>query len=332
MTDTITIIRGAAGQRLAKLIRADGSIEDYQAGYRFDLIPHPVADLAALHDLVRRLVHRSDCAVVWGVPIDPARCARVRRLAYVCRKKGDAPTLRDAAHSWVALDMDGVARPDGIAAADLHACGLAAVQRLPVEFHAAAAIVQATASHGIKPGSRVRLWYWLSRRTDGGELRRWLRGAVDDCTFRTVQPIYTAAPVFAAGVRDHLPTRIALLPGGPAVAVPSPAELAPPAPRPPAPMPAPNAPGAGRYASRALASAAVRVQAAPIGNRHATVLSEARGLARFITAGLLTERDVIGTLEAAGQQAGKPADEIASIIAWAMNKPSQAELPQGTHR
>lgn len=97
-------------------------------------------------------------------------------------------------------------------------------------------------------------------------------------------------------------------------------------------MPAPNAPGSGRYASRALAGAAVRVKTAPVGQRHATILSEARGLARFIAAGLLTERDVIGTLEAAGQQAGKAAGEIESIIAWAMDNPSRAELPDRARR
>jgi hypothetical protein len=256
----------------------------------------------------------------------------VRRLAYRCKKTGDAPTLQDAAHSWVALDLDEVERPDAIAADDLPGCALAAVQRLPVAFRATAGIVQATASHGIKPGSRVRLWYWLSRPTTAAELKRWLRGAVDDCTFRTVQPIYTSAPVFGPGVRDHLPVRVALLPGDDAVVVPSSAGLAPPSPRPAPPRPAPNTPGSGRYASRALAGAAVRVKTAPIGNRHATILSEARGLARFIAAGLLTERDVVGTLEAAGQQAGKPVDEIESIIAWAMDNPSRAELPEGIRR
>jgi hypothetical protein len=36
-------------------------------------------------------------------------------------------------------------------------------------FHGARCIAQATASHGIKPGCRVRLWYWLDRPTTGGE-------------------------------------------------------------------------------------------------------------------------------------------------------------------
>jgi hypothetical protein len=325
--DVITILRTGRTQRLAKLIQADGTIEDYRAGYRFDLIPHPVADLAALHNLVCRLVHRSDCAVVWGVPIDPARCERVRRLAFTCKKTGDAPTLRDVAHSWVALDLDGVDRPEGVPATDLTGCALAAVQRLPGAFRAAAVIVQATASHGIKPGSRVRLWYWLSRPTTAPELKQWLRGAVDDCTFRTVQPIYTAAPVFAPGAHDHLPERVALLPGQPIVAVPDPAELAPPAPRAAIPMPAVNDAGSGRYASRALASAATRVLAAPEGNRHPTIMSGARGLARFIVARLLTADVVKDTLISAGIDAGKPKEEIESIIIWALDNPSKAALP-----
>jgi hypothetical protein len=329
LTDCITIIRGGVGRRLAKLVRNDGTIEGYRAGYRFDLITHPVPDLGALHQLVEKLLHRPDRAVVWGVPIDPTRCEGVRRLAFQCKKTGDEPTLRDAAHKWVALDMDSVPLPEGIAAADLAACGHAAVRRLPAAFRAAAVIVQATASHGIKPGIRVRLWYWLSRPTTGAELKCWLRGHVDDCTFRATQPIYIAAPVFGAGVSDHLPERITLLSGRPFVTVPDPTKLAAPEPRATPPMPAAIIPGSGHYVSKALASAANRVRKAGIGNRHATIVNEARGLARFIKAGRLAASVVTETLIDAGRANDKPKDEIQAAIAWALDHPSTAMMPEG---
>jgi hypothetical protein len=333
MTDTITIIRARRGRRLAKLICADGVIEDYDSSFTYDLFPHPVADLDALHRLLHHLLHRPDCAAVRGVPIDPNRCINVRRLAFPCKKTGEAPTLRPEPHAWIALDLDGVDRPEGVRPADLIGCATAAVQRLPAAFHGVRCIVQASASHGIKPGCRLRLWYWLDRFSSDAELRRWLRGTpADPSVFRTVQPIYTAAPVFAPGVDDHLPQRITMMRGQALVPVPPAEALAPPPPRPVAPMPAAGSPGSGGYAAAALNNAAVRVQSAPVGQRHGRILREAVGLARFIAAGLLSTRDVTDTLRGAGANAGKPTDEIDSIVAWAIDHPSSASLPEGVAR
>jgi hypothetical protein len=333
MTDTITIIRARRGKRLAKLIRGDGTIADYDSSFTYDFYPRPVANLDDLHRLLLQLLHRQDCAVVRGVPIDPNRCTNVRRLAFPCKKTGEAPTLRPEPHAWAALDLDAVERPDDISPVNLIGCAAAAVQRLPAAFHGARCIVQASASHGIKPGSRLRLWYWLDRFTSDAELKRWLRGVpADPSVFRTVQPIYTAGPVFAAGAIDHLPQRITVMAGRPLVAVPSPAALAPPAPRPAAPLPKPTDAGSGGYAFAALTHAAVRVRDAGVGHRHDTILREARGLARFITAGLLTKSSVTDTLCDSGTDAGKEKDEITSIIAWAIDHPSGAALPSGISR
>jgi hypothetical protein len=90
--------------------------------------------------------------------------------------------------------------------------------------------------------------------------------------------------------------------------------------------------GAGRYAFAALANAAVRVQRAGKGNRHYTIVHEARSLARFVSAGLLTQTDVTGVLRGAGVIAGKPERETDSIIAWAISHPSNAVLPEDLAR
>ena len=250
MIDTITIIRARRGKRLAKLIRADGTIADYDSAFRFDLIERPVANLNAIGQLLPRLMRRLDCAIVRGAVIDQARQIDVRRLAYRDDETGDEPTLRDVPHRWLALDMEGVGRPDDIPATDLARCAAEAVQRLPGAFHGARCIAQATASHGIKPGCRVRLWYWLTRATTGAELAWWLRGKpADPSVFRTVQPIYTAAPAFELGVQDHLPTRMMSLPGDELVEVPAPDTLRPPL-RPAAPMPKPSDTGASSRSGR----------------------------------------------------------------------------------
>ena len=332
MSDTITIIR-ARGRRLAKLIHQDGKIDGYDAAKTFDLTTQPVADLDALHSLLSRMVLRPDCAVVRGDVIDPTLMIGVRRLAYDDAKTGDTATLRAASHHWLALDLDGVERAESVAADDLPACAAEAIQRLPVAFHDARCIVQASASHGIKSGSRLRLWFWLDRPASGAELTRWLRNTpADPSVFRTAQLIYTAAPIFAPGAHDPIPHRIAELPGHPVVTMPSPDALAPPPPRPAPPMPKPTDAGAGRYAFAALVNAASRVQRAGIGQRHDTILREARGLARFVNHGLLNQQDVAATLRGAGANAGKPVDEIESLITWAIAHPSGAALPVGVVR
>ena len=93
-------------------------------------------------------------------------------------------------------------------------------------------------------------------------------------------------------------------------------------------MPKPSDAGANNYAWAALRNAAARIRTADVGNRHDTILREARCLARFISAGLLAAADVTGTLHGAGHDAGKPEDEITLVIAWAIAHPSGASLPE----
>ena len=325
--DTITVLRARRGKRLAKVISAV-SVIDFDAAYTFDLFERPVADLASLHRFLVVLMDRPDCGVVRGVPVDSRRVTNVRRLAYRDPETGDEPTIREAAHCWLALDMEGIARPADMPPGELAACGALAIQRLPTAFHTARCLIGASASHGLKPGVRLRLWFWLDRPTTGLELKRWLHTApADPAVFLPAQIIYTAAPIFADGARDHLPTRLIARPGIDLVVVPPPDALAPP-PRPPCTsLPAPTAGGAGAYAFAALRGATVRVAQAGVGSRHATLIAAARSLARFVAAGLLTEQDVRGALEGAILQAGKQPDEANRAWAWAVAHPSTARLP-----
>lgn len=233
MTETLTIIR-ATGRRLAKLIPLEGEPQGYDLARTLDLIPHPVADLAALQLLLLQMLPRHDCAIVRAEPID--RTHRVRRLLYDDPDTGDVATLREAPRRWLAIDLDSLPAPDGLDLTNLAACGDVAVRSLPTAFHDAAYLVQATASHTIKPGLRLRLWFWLERPMLGAELKRWLSSApVDTCVFAPAQPIYTAAPVFV-GKPDPLPVRLAMREGEPWVCPPSAGALAPPPPRPLRPL------------------------------------------------------------------------------------------------
>jgi hypothetical protein len=258
---------------------------------------------------------------VHGGIADPCRTRKVRRLLHYDPETGDAPTLRDEPRQWLALDIDGLPRPEAVAPSDVAACAQIAIEALPTAFRSSCCIVQATASHGVKPGIRLRLWYWLARAVSTGELRRWLRGApVDHAVFSPAQITYTAAPLFAVGAVDPVPNRLMLFAGARnLVPVPAIAALVPPRPAIPSRRtPANGDPGTGQYGFAALAAATSRVARAPDGLRHPTLLTEARGLARLVAHRLLTKRAVTEALAGAAAMAGLPAAEAAAAIAWAL--------------
>ena len=196
--DTIIILR-SRGRRLAKLIRADGTTQNYDDAETFDLFAQPLRDIwTRSRPCLPDCSAEFDCMVVRGAIVDPARTSGVRRIVHPDHETGELPTLCEFPRRWLALDVDGLPIPAGIDARDLPACAAAARAALPPAFHAARAVVTASASHGIKPGLRLRYWCWCDRAVSGPELRRWLRGApVDKSVFLPAQPIYTAAPVFA---------------------------------------------------------------------------------------------------------------------------------------
>lgn len=285
ITDAVTTIR-ACNRRLAKLVHFNGTVDGYDKARTFDLAEHPVGDLGALAALLGHLLPCWDAAVVRGAILDPQRARGVRRLLHADPETGDAPTLRDVPRRWLALDMEGINRPEALAAADLCGCYRLALATLPPAFEGRACVVQASGSHGFKPDLRLRLWFWCDRPLGGAELKRWLRCTpADPSVFGAAQPIYTAAPVMAGGAPDPLPQRIVVMPGAAIVQAPSASALA----APPRPQAAAYQPvgGTSRYVLAALSRAAANIASAD--KRHPCIVAECRGLARLVHAGLLDE-------------------------------------------
>lgn len=316
------------GRRLAKRISQSGIVSGYEGAKHFNLTERPLSGLDELAEALTWLLPRPAYAVVRGAVADPARVTGVRRLIHPCPHSGEQPTLQEAPRRWLALDLDGLPLPVGTDVRDLASCGAHARLSLPAAFHAPRCIVAASGSHGVKPGMRLRLWFWLHRPLSGPECRRWLRGnPVDPSLFGPAQLTYTAAPVFDGAAADPLPCRLVMLPGTQGnVVPPSPAVLTAPPTR--LPMTA-HQPGAGPYALAALAGAASRVSHAPERTRHPTLLTEARRLARLVDADLLAAADVRRTLERAAEQCGLPDGEAGAVINWALLHPTTATLPAG---
>ena len=328
--DSLTVLR-SPHLRMAKRLRSDGGSDGYDRAKTLDAYTMSVSGLDDLLALLRRLVPEPSCCVIRGQLLAGAAAKSIRRLLHMDRETGELPTFTDVPRRWLALDLDGIPMPDGVDAADLAACGCAAVDLLPEPFRGAACIVQASASHGVKPGMRLRIWVWLSRPTWGHEAKRWLKSSpCDPSVFGAVQPIYTAAPMLAPGVPDPVPTRLLALPGRPAVSVPSPELLA--APSPPSPSAATIREGiAHRYVRAALERAATNIASAREGNRHPLIVAETCRLARFVAPGWLSSSDLAGVVRAAAKQAGKDDEgELDAAIAYGLANPWTAgPMPAG---
>ena len=325
--DTITIVR-APGRFLAKRIGADGTVRPAEKAFRVDLTEVSIYDLTALRDLLRALAGEWWSAVVRGGIVDPARTRGVRRLIH---PDGiDMPTLCERPRLWLANDVDSLPCRAEMNRRDLEACARIAVAALPAEFHGVRCIIQATGSHGIKPGIRVRLWHWLDRPVSGAELKRWFRRSpVDHAVFSACQLIFTAAPIFLDR-SDHLPARMAEVPGEPVVRAPPVAALAPPPPRRPQPLPyfATSA-EAQSYAQAALVRAAQCIMGAVEGERHRTLIRTCCGLTPLLRAGALAEPIAREVVRRATEAAGwSDPDKIESAISWAFARPSEDPFPE----
>ena len=317
MTEHLTILR-ARHRRLAKTIESDGTIRGYDLARTLDAAEVAVRDLDHLAILLHQLAPRSDCCVVRGALIDPSHAKGIRRLLYADPETGEAPTLRERPRRWIALDMDGGPLPPGCNPADLRACAAAVLPMLPPAFHGAAMIVQATASHGIKPGARLRLWSWLDRPLSGDEAKRWLRAVpVDASIFGAAQITYTAAPVFEGGA-DPLPVRMMMIDGAGVVHAPSAEALAPPPRTPAGPLSAACRTTGTRYGLAALSRAYMAIAGAGEGARHPTAKAEAWTLARLVRRGVIGEADLVGTIRRGLTDAGKEVAEADAITAWAL--------------
>jgi hypothetical protein len=304
--ESITVLR-ANGRRLAKTIHPDGTIDQYDQVKTVDLTQRPLASLAALERLLRALEHRRDCCILRGAPADRNRVKAVRRLLYTDRETGEAPTIIEAPRRWVALDVDEMPRPDWVEPSDLLACACVAIRKLPDDFQPATFIVQATASHGLKPGIRIRLWAYLSRPVTGTELKYWLRRApVDRSIFGAAQITYTAAPAFLPGAFDPLPTRIDVIPGHGEVIVPPIDRLKPP----PRRQQPPSGQGNMSHLLRTIASAGA-------GNRNNLLYWAACRVTEDPSIDWMT---AAASLEAAAVQAGLSAAEAAATITSAYRR------------
>lgn len=168
--------------------------------------------------VMRRLHHETGFCRPSGTYIAAKEAERLRLQPNVC---WIAPFV-EVPTPYVMVDIDGIPSPDGAAwIADPEAAAeWVRDSHLPARFQDVAAWWQITASaHDPSKEDgrdliRLRLGFWLSRALTENQLRRLFKGTpTDPATFRVVQPIYVARPVFRDGIADPIPRRSGILDG-----------------------------------------------------------------------------------------------------------------------
>lgn len=204
--------------------RGTPKADDYGEGKNFTAEVVPVENLDELAGLLEVLATAPRSFVIRGEP------RKGFDLSYIIRRavaKGDEPaTFAEVPRQWVMLDIDLKEKHDGDYTTPA-GCGEvveAIVARLPPELQRAGYFWQLSSSAGMKSaGLRAHLWFWLDRAMDCKQLTRWSefvndgagKRVIDPHVFLTVQPNYTANPVFD-GVVDPVAWRTGYSPGPPA--------------------------------------------------------------------------------------------------------------------
>jgi hypothetical protein len=221
--DTITFARPADRRTtLAKIIRVEGDRivgkEKSPNVKTFSYAELPVHDLGSLYVAVKRMAARGAIAVR-AKPKGPVGNRRIYE------RDGIEPHLEIAPRRWCAFDWDGLPlemqpcpnpscfwHPDPLLEPWVGA--RIALRRLPPAFRDVSCFWQVSAGAGFNEGFRLRTWHWLNHPTTGGELKIWLRpaierGLVDPVTLVEVQPHYLG--VCVVGGADPCPRRFGFL-------------------------------------------------------------------------------------------------------------------------
>lgn len=212
-SDAITFL-GASSVAGAKRFTPEGTTPYACGAGPFAILRIPITSLADAAQYIGNCP--GNAFVIRGRAIgDPAQIPwRLYRA-----KPDRAPTIEAEAHHLLPIDID--RDGDGRDGRDLEANARAYRDLLPLEFRSAACFAQATSSAGVKPGTRMRLWFWCDRALTDDECAAWLH-EYDTAIYRPAQPIYCAAPTFdrVADPFEGRP-RSVMLEGAPAVACPT---------------------------------------------------------------------------------------------------------------
>lgn len=241
-TDAVTVLHAHDEKRLAKSFTTatNGVVtkRDYDSATWFSAETRPVDGIRDVHWLLVDLEGDPFAGVIRGALAEGIDPRRVRR-----KKTGESAPFIETPRRWVQLDVDGIPLPAGTSIladpADAARVVLDIVTAHAPELEGVTAVVQFSSSAALnelaeaeeaaglpprwqgvaKPGVSAHVWFWLQAPVGEAELTRWFKWVnakagtklLDPALARTVQPHYTARPIFGGGLRDPLAGRRTLL-------------------------------------------------------------------------------------------------------------------------
>lgn len=210
--ERITLLQ-SKGPLLTKTWLADGTIKGYDRAKNYHSWSLEVSNIQELSELLSLYETEPRVVVIRGQHKSGVG-------AELVETERTLEAFEEVPHHWICIDVDSfkpvladpVAEPAAAVAEFIDSC-------LPAEFRGAAHHWQLSSSAG-KPGGedtlRAHVWFWLSEPRGQVELEGWARGLqlpIDVTVFRTVQPIYTAAPVIEDGAVCPVKVRSGFTPG-----------------------------------------------------------------------------------------------------------------------
>lgn len=235
-TRTVTLLKSAEGGGCRKVFRG----EDLKASpprlpsYYAKPESIVVNDLAALRDLILREREGGEAGHfvrgIWKGREHAEEAERkrdkranptalIRNIPVLGSERPELGFARngklfdDAPVSWICLDLDHIALPEG-EEADL-SNPLPQVrkflsEKFGPEWVAANFLFVLSSSAGTKPGLRGHVYYMLAKALTGAQWRAWAErrnAPCDAAAFRTVQPLFFHRPIFEDGATDPMKGR-----------------------------------------------------------------------------------------------------------------------------
>ena len=219
MSDFVTVLSNESdipATKVVKQIDGEHQLSQTKHSYLHSVDQYEISCLTDLANLVQSLEGERKKFIIRGSLIDGRAPYGLRRLA---KAKEDSPSnFEEVDCQWCLLDIDEVDIPDSFIDGQSPPIDLIqhVTQLLPDAFKVSDCWYQFSSSMGIKAGKiRVHLWYWLSKPVSNSNMGEWLRESpVDLRLFRTVQPHFTANPIFLDGAVDPWPNRSGMFNAG----------------------------------------------------------------------------------------------------------------------
>lgn len=213
--DHLTIVECKPPLLLTKVFRKDG-VQQYSNAKMFAPSTIEVASIEDVYKALESLQSAARRCVIRGTLRDDLDDAPQEKFSGKTFYPRTRAVYDDKPRHWVMFDADGfdcvLTDPNEEPAA---ACLEFVQATLPEQFHNATFVWQLSSSAGMKEGLRAHVWFWLDNPANSAQLREWhkVNGLKFDASpFKSVQPHYTAAPIFES-IEDPCEQRLGLVQG-----------------------------------------------------------------------------------------------------------------------